>query len=271
MLAFPNCKINIGLQIISKRSDGYHNIATVFLPVYGLYDVIEVKKRDSFCFKSGGIATDFTAEDNLCVRAYYLLQKAYQLPPIQLYLYKNIPIGAGLGGGSADAAFTLLLLNKFFDLQLTSEMLKNYAAELGSDCSFFIDNKPSIGSGRGNELRYLPSFSLKDKYIYIVKPPIHINTAKAYATAQASLPAVPLEELIQQPLYQWKNNVVNDFEKWIFPQYPLLQKIKDELYEKGAVYAAMSGSGSSLYGIFDKMPEKITTFQQDYFQWIGKL
>ncbi len=271
MLIFPNCKINIGLQIIAKRSDGYHDIATVFVPVYGLRDILEVQQSDTFSFDCSGRDATSILEDNLCIHAYHLLQQAYQLPPVKLYLYKNIPMGAGLGGGSADAAFTLLLLNRFFNLQLTSKVLKNYARKLGSDCVFFIDNKAAIGTGKGDELQHLVSFSLKGKYIYIIKPPIHINTAKAYAMVQASQPIIPLSKLIQQPIYQWKNIIVNDFEKYIFLHYPLLQEIKDKLYENGAIYASMSGSGSSLYGIFDDIPDEFINFRQVYFQWIGKL
>jgi len=271
MINFPNCKINIGLQIIAKRKDGFHTIETLFVPVKGLCDILEIQESNQLQFTCSGLNAEHLITDNICVRAYQLLQNVYKLPPVHIFLHKNIPIGAGLGGGSSDGVSTLLLLNKLFDLQIKTEVLKSYAERLGSDCALFIENMISIGSMKGNVLQPIELFDLKEKYIYIIKPPIHINTAEAYTMVQPMKPSHSLKSLLQKPIYQWKNILYNDFEKWIFPKFPELQSIKGMLYDQGAIYASLSGSGSSLYGIFDALPMKIPSLNSDYFQWIGKL
>lgn len=271
MLIFPNCKINIGLQIISKRSDGFHSIETLFVPISGLCDVLEIQESNQFEFTSFGMDSESLFADNLCVRAYQLMQQAYDLPPVKMHLHKCIPIGAGLGGGSANAAFTLLLLNKFFKLSLDIKKLKTYAQLLGSDCVFFIENKTVLGLEKGDVLLPVEVSALKNKYIYIVKPNVHINTAKAYALAKPEKPAVLLRNLLKSPIGKWKDTISNDFERIIFPNYPVLQSIKNSLYEQGAIYASMSGSGSACYGIFDEKPFVNKEFPSDFFQWIGNL
>lgn len=271
MINFPNCKINIGLQIISKRKDGFHNIETLFVPVKDLRDIFEIQESTHFQFACSGIASQFLSKNNICVRAYELLRADYDLPPVNMYLHKCIPTAAGLGGGSSDGTHTLLLLNKLFDLQLDKKIIKSYAEQLGSDCAFFVDNEVRIGSEKGNVLTPIELYDLVDKYVYIIKPPIYISTPQAYAMAKVRKPSNSLKSLLLKPIYQWKNNVFNDFEKWIFPNYPALDSLKEQLYQHGAIYASMSGSGSSVYGIFDNIPEKINSFSPDYFQWIGKL
>lgn len=271
MLIFPNCKINIGLQIISKRSDGFHAIETLFVPIYGLCDVLEIQESAQFKFTCSGMDSKQLVADNLCVRTYQLMQHAYDLPPIKIHLHKCIPIGAGLGGGSADAAFMLVLLNKYFKLSLSIEKLKTYAQLLGSDCAFFIENKIALGIEKGDVLLPVDISALKNKYIYIIKPNVYINTAKAYALAKPEKPAVLLRNLLHSPIEKWKEGIRNDFEKNIFPNYPVFQDIKTFLYEQGAIYASMSGSGSTCYGIFERMPSMNKEFPSNFFQWIGDL
>lgn len=271
MLIFPNCKINIGLQILNKRIDGYHAIETLLVPVKDLRDIIEIKESKDFAFYCTGIDSTYIYPNNLCVKAYNLLKQVYHLPPVCIYLHKCIPIGAGLGGGSADAAFVLLLLDKLFKLDLTPDLLKTYAQKLGSDCAFFIENKPALGVEKGNVLFPIEVPALKGKYIYIIKPSVHIKTAKAYELVKPKLPDILLRELITLPIVQWKDTVVNDFEKIICEHYPVLQKIKPMLYQQNAIYASMSGSGSSFYGIFKEKPDFNKNLPADYFQWIGKL
>lgn len=257
MLAISNCKINIGLNIIGKRADGFHDIETVFYPVEWC-DVIEVTERsllekDNFSYTKGlalkisGLEIEGNDDSNLCVRAFQLLRKDFQLPDVVMHLHKLIPMGAGLGGGSSNAAHTLRLLNVVFKLNLNTQQLKNYAAQLGSDCSFFIENKPCFASGKG-ELTSAINLDLSDKHITIVKPDIHVSTVEAY---QNILPSASknLKELILQPIENWKATVVNDFEEGVFKKHPSLATIKRQLYDNGCTYASMSGSGSAVYGI----------------------
>jgi 4-diphosphocytidyl-2-C-methyl-D-erythritol kinase len=236
VVAFPNCKINLGLNVIRRRSDGYHDIETIFYPVPWT-DILEVIPSDKFEFTVTGNVIPGKEDDNLCVRAH----KIMNAPPAKIHLHKIIPTGAGLGGGSSDAAWTLRLLNEVFDLKHSREELRSYAAQLGSDCAFFIDDVPKIGSGRGEILKDT-SLSLKGKFIVIIKPGIHVSTAEAYAGV------VPKESKLDvEDMSTWKN----DFEESVFEKYPLIRKIKEELYKHGAEYASMSGSGSSVFGIFD--------------------
>ena len=258
MIVFPNAKINIGLRIGGKRADGYHNLQTVFYPV-PLYDVLEIipnlyGKQDSFT--QSGIPSDIPFQHNLVNKAIHLLRaKNYEIPPLDIHLHKNIPMGAGLGGGSADAAFTLKILNKLFRLNISDEKLSGYSLQLGSDCPFFILNKPASASGRGDELQPI-SLSLKDYNIVLILPQIHVSTAEAFKLLQNFSTDNPAEYLTL-PVEDWKNHVLNDFEIPVFNMHPQLAEIKEELLNKGAVFAAMSGTGSALYGIFKETPPKL--------------
>ncbi|HTB51776.1 MAG TPA: 4-(cytidine 5'-diphospho)-2-C-methyl-D-erythritol kinase [Ferruginibacter sp.] len=268
MLLFPNCKINLGLNILSKREDSFHDIATVFYPV-PITDAIEIISAHShsqtISFTSSGIQIDGNTEDNSCIKAYHLLKKKFPLlPAVKIHLHKSIPLGAGLGGGSADGAFTLQLLNDAFKLNLSTEQLINYAVELGSDCPFFIINKPCFATGRGEILKEIKT-NLSGYQILVVNPGIHINTGWAFSQITPILPNHSIEWIIEQPVAAWKENLVNDFEGPVFEKYPVIQTIKEKLYQNGAVYAAMSGSGSSVFGIFEKDKLPVIPFADSYF------
>jgi 4-diphosphocytidyl-2-C-methyl-D-erythritol kinase len=264
MIAFPNCKINLGLYITRKRADGFHDLETVFYPL-PLKDAIEIIGRpvsaQGFPLHEGpgevelfmsGLPVQGAPADNLCVKAWHLLKKDFpQLPPIQLYLHKAIPMGAGLGGGSADAAFTLKLLNDKFRLGISREQLLDYSLQLGSDCPFFIINQPCIATGRGELLQTLP-LNLSGWSFLLVYPEVHINTKWAFEQITPAGPATPVSEVIRQPVHTWKDTLVNGFEAPVCRQHPALRSIKESLYAAGAVYASMTGSGSSFYGIFPK-------------------
>lgn len=249
MVSFPHCKINLGLHVTRKRADGFHDIETCFYPV-PWWDVLEVIPSQTFQFVSTGISIPGDPENNLCIRAFKLLSKDFNLSPIKVHLHKVIPMGAGLGGGSSDAAFMLFLLNEIFELGLNKERLKDYARQLGSDCAFFVDNKPMIGTGRGDVLTPV-QITLKEKYMVIVKPDIHVSTPEAYAQLQPREPESALENLLQLPVDQWRNGLVNDFESTVFGRYPEIKAIKEKLYRSGAWYASMTGSGSGVFGLFD--------------------
>jgi 4-diphosphocytidyl-2-C-methyl-D-erythritol kinase len=249
MLSFPNAKINIGLQIIRKREDGFHEIKTAFYPVKKLYDVLEIMPNASMQFSSTGSDLLIADEDNLVLKAYRLLQKDYSLSDVAIHLHKVIPHGAGLGGGSADAAFALSTLNKLFNLSISDKKLADIAATLGSDCSYFIYNTAMIGSGRGELLTPL-HLDLSNYHIAIIKPSTYVSTAKAYSLITPNIPEKSIEDLLALPIAEWKQNIVNDFEAPIVAAFPELNGIKEQLYNAGAVYASMSGSGSSFFGIF---------------------
>jgi len=249
MVSFPPCKINLGLQIINKRADGYHDLETCFYPVPWT-DILEVIKSNSFDFTSSGDLIPGSPEDNLCVKAYELLRKNFNLPSVKIHLHKIIPTGAGLGGGSSDGAYTLRILNSVFDLQLSQDRLMYYAAQLGSDCSFFVQDNPMIGSGRGEVLAQKGDV-LKGKYLALVKPGIHVSTAEAYSGIQPKKPVHSIDFLLQQPVEKWKFLLKNDFEETVFGKFPEIKEIKDRLYAQGALYASMSGTGSAVFGIFD--------------------
>jgi 4-diphosphocytidyl-2-C-methyl-D-erythritol kinase len=272
MIAFPNAKINIGLNILGKRNDGFHNLQTVFYPV-AIKDTVEIivhqNPLEEVVFSSSGIPVDGTQDDNLCIKAYRLLKRDFpHLPSVKMHLHKNIPMGAGLGGGSADAAFMLQLLNNKFNLQLEQNELIEYSKLLGSDCPFFILNSPCFATGRGEILQKL-DFSLSNYKILIINPGIHINTRWAFGELQKNESQDALDELIQLPIAQWKNFISNDFELPIFKKHPEIEVIKNKLYESGAIYAAMSGSGSSVYGIFDPEFKGNINFQETYFyKWV---
>ena len=271
MIVFPNCKINLGLRILSKRTDGYHDLETVFYPL-SFYDALEVipdevkdLNASRVLFSNSGLSINGNTNDNLCIKAYNLLKKDFpQLAGIQMHLHKAIPSGAGLGGGSADAAFTLKLLNEKFNLALSTDQLINYALQLGSDCPFFIINKPCFATGRGEILEPI-TIDLSSYKFVIVNPRIHINTASAFSGISPSLPLKPVKEIIQQPLETWKNELINDFEKTVFSKQPEIGNIKNKLYDSGAFYASMSGSGSTVYGIFEKDYVPKFNFPSNYF------
>ena len=251
MIFFPNAKINLGLNIIEKRPDGFHNIETLFVPCSEYCDILEVLYAEKFSMHLYGIALDGDPMDNLCVKAYRLLADIYDLPPVAIHLYKKIPVGAGLGGGSSDAAGTLILLNKMCSLELTDEVLAAHAASLGSDCPFFIYNRPIYATGRGEILS--PVEILPDDYrIELVNPDIFISTKEAYAGVTPRKPEISISEIIKRPVEEWWGLLKNDFEESLFLKYPSLAAEKEALYARGAVYASMSGSGSALYGLFKK-------------------
>lgn len=276
MIYFPNAKINIGLNIIEKRPDGFHNLETVFYPVSWCepLEVIVAGKENNMGgatikFESSGIPISGDSRSNLCVRAYNLLSADFALPPVDMHLHKVLPIGAGLGGGSADAAFTIKILNDLFQLHLSAEKMQGYARQLGSDCAFFIENKPVLAYERGDV--FVPvGLNLSGYYIALVKPPVHISTAEAYAGIHPRKPERSLKELIQLPVEQWKDVVMNDFEASIFTKYPQIETIKKELYSLGAIYASMSGSGSCVYGLFSDKTNLKSAFQTCEV-WEGKL
>ncbi|MBC8153882.1 MAG: 4-(cytidine 5'-diphospho)-2-C-methyl-D-erythritol kinase, partial [Bacteroidetes bacterium] len=263
--------INIGLQITEKRPDGFHNLLSCFYPV-GWSDALEIVPGDAFAFSSTGLPipggpTGGKASRNLCVRAYELLKTDFDLPPVAMHLHKLVPIGAGLGGGSADAAFTLRLLNDQFALGLTPPELEQYARQLGSDCAFFVQNRSRYGIEKGDQFEDI-ALDLTGYHLALVYPHLAISTAEAYAGVRPRTPVTPLRELLSAPLREWQHTVHNDFEDSLFPCYPVLGQLKSQLYDAGALYASMSGSGSTVYGIFEKpanLPNQIT----HYSVWQG--
>ena len=250
MIAFPNAKINLGLNIVSRREDGYHNIESCFYPI-PWHDSLEVIEAASFSFQPYGNEIPGDPSSNLCVKAYELITKDFDLPPVEIHLLKNIPMGAGLGGGSADGASTLKLLNELFSLGLTDTQFESYSIQLGSDCPFFIRNEPSIAKGRGEKLSPT-NLNLSGYYLAIHNPGIHISTKEAYAGIKPKIPALAISEIIQKPIQEWKELLDNDFEQSIFNHHPEVEELKLAMYESGALYASMTGSGSSVYGIFEQ-------------------
>ena len=251
MVSFPPCKINLGLNVIRKRPDGYHEIATCFYPVPWT-DALEIVPSKNFTFSTSGDPVPGANADNLCVRAYELLRKDFALRPVNIHLLKKIPIGAGLGGGSADGAFVLNILNDLFALALGKEKLLEYAAMLGSDCPFFIEAKPAIGTGRG-EILSPTNLSLKGKYLIIVKPEVSISTAQAFSETVPREPGLDVRTIIEKhPIQEWKHTLKNDFEESTFRRFPVIEAMHTKLYAFGATYASMSGSGSAVFGIFEK-------------------
>ena len=269
MITYPNAKINIGLNITERRPDGYHNIESVFYPI-NLQDAVEIKTiegeepQGGYKLKVSGTILDGTPDDNLVVKAYQLLRKDFNFPAQKIHLYKHIPVGAGLGGGSSDAAAIIKMLNEKFTLGLTSEQMQNYAVQIGADCPFFINNTPVFATGIGNIFTPI-ELSLHGKTIILVKPDIFVSTRDAYALVKPSPAAIPLTEAIKQPISEWKQIITNDFEKSVFAKYPEIAAIKDKLYDMGAIYASMSGSGSAVYGIFDSPIEYADEIFSGYF------
>jgi 4-diphosphocytidyl-2-C-methyl-D-erythritol kinase len=268
MIVFPNCKINFGLHILQKRADGFHDLETVFYPV-PLHDALEIVQSpspfaDIEC-TSSGLEIPSTPEQNSCVKAYRLLKKDIAgLPAIKMHLHKVIPSGAGLGGGSSDGAFALVLLNKKFNLELSQDQLHNYALQLGSDCPFFIKNQPCYATGRGEILQPF-ELNLSDYKIVLVNPKIHIETAQAFSKIIPDNKRLSIKDVIKKPVAQWKDVLKNDFEESVFNEHPEIREIKLKLYEQGAVCALMSGTGSSVYGLFQQSKHPQLDFPSNYF------
>lgn len=265
MITFPCAKINLGLNVVNKRADGYHDIETVFYPV-PLFDALEVKQMDEgfpssiACdIKITGAAVDCADGDNLVVKAYELLAKDYKIPRVHAHLFKRIPSQAGLGGGSSDAAFMIRLLDERFRLNLGNAEMERYASMLGADCAFFVTAEPAFASGIGNILEPVdkPEGNLDGYEVVIVKPNVAVSTREAYAHLQPRRPSLCCRDVVRRPIETWKETLYNDFEPFVFDRYPEIRAIKQVLYELGAVYAQMSGSGSAVFGIFQKPPQGI--------------
>lgn len=256
MIVFPNAKINIGLNIVERRPDGYHNLESVFYPV-GIYDRLQVDEdpdgiSGNCSIETAGFNIAGENKDNLVVRAYNLIWQEYKIPAVKVKLNKLIPMGAGLGGGSSDAAYMLIALNRMFGLGISDEKLQLMAAKLGADCAIFIKNQPVYATGIGNVFHYdveIPSLS--GKTLILVKPDVFVSTKDAYSMIHPQRPAFNLAECIRQPIENWKKTIANDFERSVFAKFPLIGEVKNRLYDMGAVYASMSGSGSSVFGIFN--------------------
>lgn len=273
MITFPNAKINLGLNITEKRPDGYHNLETVFypVPIEDALEVVPLKGTDKeFELHVLGTSIAGNPEDNLVVKAYRLLKEEFALPPLDIYLQKQIPSGAGMGGGSADGSFMLKMLNDQFSLGLSEEKLEAYAARLGADCPFFIKNQPIFATGTGNIFEPI-NISLKGLYLLVIKPEIFVSTRDAFSLITPAFPERSITDIIQQPVEEWKDCLVNDFEKSVFTQYPEIGEAKKRLYDAGAIYASMSGSGSSLFGIFKAPVDKPELIFPGYFVWQGAL
>ncbi|WP_192821872.1 4-(cytidine 5'-diphospho)-2-C-methyl-D-erythritol kinase [Rufibacter sp. LB8] len=272
MILFPNAKINLGLQLTEKRPDGFHNLVSCFYPVpwTDALEMLPAAQAAENSFTLSGLPVPGDPKSNLCWKAYELLRQEHDLPNIQLHLHKVIPMGAGLGGGSADAAFTLKLLNQVFALELSDETLQAYARKLGSDCAFFIQNKPVLAVEKGDVFEPI-ALELAAYHLLLVYPNLAISTAEAYAAVSPAFPELSLKTALAQDISTWKETVVNDFEKSLFPKYPVLHALKAQLYEMGAVYASMSGSGSTMYGLFKQAPAQPLPFPKEYSVWQGVL
>ena len=263
MVSFPNCKINLGLRILRKREDGYHDLETIFYPL-PVRDVLETVRANELRFYPTGLPIPGDPSQNLAAKAFHLLKGDFpQLPFVAIHLHKNIPIGGGLGGGSSDGAFMLQLLNSQFQLGLTPDQLMTYAARLGSDCPFFLLNKPCLANGRGERLEPL-ALDLSSYSFLIVHPGIHISTARAFSLCTPSAAGPSLKDSITRPVTTWADTLVNDFEEPVFREHPVLRTIKQQLYDRSAIYASLTGSGSSLFGIFEKGNADATGWDPGY-------
>jgi len=268
MILFPQAKINLGLNVLHKRDDGYHEMETCMKSI-PLSDVIEILESNTFQFVQTGISIPDSQEHNLCVRAYKLLKEDFDLPPVFIHLRKQIPMGAGLGGGSSDGSSVLMGLNKLFELGISDADLESYAAKLGSDCPFFIRNNSQLASGRGEILEPL-ELDLSDYYLKLIYPGIHIGTQEAYSRVHLNNDQKRIKDILSLPIEDWKNELQNSFEKGEFETFPVLSKIKDDLYREGAVYASLSGSGSAIYGIFREEPKETYSDQKGFLEFIKK-
>jgi len=268
MICFPNAKINLGLNVVNKRPDGYHNIETIFYPV-PVKDALEIVPATTTSFTQTGIAIDGPEDKNLVIKALNLLKEKFSIPSLEIHLLKAIPFGAGLGGGSSDAAFMIRLLNDFCQLNISFDEMEEMASMIGADCPFFIRNKPVYATGTGNVFTPV-DLSLQGYYLCLAKPDIAVSTPEAYSLVTPASPAISLIEIIQRPVHEWKTQMANDFERSVFPKYPVIQSIKESLYDKGALFASMSGSGSSVFGLFNE-PTDLKEQFPDCFVWEGKL
>lgn len=250
MVTFPNAKINIGLNITERRADGYHNLESIFYPI-AIHDVVEVIQASELQLTASGLEIPGNLKDNLCMKAYLLMAKDYRLPAVHIHLHKHIPIGAGLGGGSSDAAFFIRLISDKFKLGLTDEQMEDYCRFLGADCAFFIRNRSVFAFSKGDEFKPA-DLDLSSYFIVLVMPHVQISTSEAYRGIKPAKPQIHLPEHIRLPVTEWKNAVRNDFEESIFKNHPSIRGVKASLYEAGALYASMSGTGSAVYGIFSE-------------------
>lgn len=267
MICYPNAKINFGLDIISKRNDGFHNISSLLYPI-PFFDVLEFLPSKTFKLDVYGINLNINEEDNLVSRAWELMHKQHNVPPVEIKLLKQIPAGSGLGGGSADAAFLIKYLNNFFKLGLSMKHMEQLALHIGSDCPFFIRNAPSLMSGRG-EIISPVTFSLTGKYLLLVLPGIQTSTQESYSKISLSKGNQPILQIINHPIQSWVNALTNDFEIHLFKEHPKLREIKNKIYTKGAEFASLTGSGSALYGLFDRKPGiKISDFCCPFFSFM---
>jgi len=269
MILFPPAKINLGLHILFKRKDGYHELETSMIPI-PFKDILEIIPYESFEFKQTGLSIPGEIKDNLCVKAYELMKTHFNIPPIYIHLRKIIPMGGGLGGGSADAAYVLTGINSLFNLNVSNSKLEELAGQLGSDCPFFVQNHPQIAKGRGEILSEI-KIDIKGYYLKIVNIGIHVGTKEAYEGAVFSTNLKTVSEIISQPISTWKDELQNDFEKTVFAIYPELAKVKEQLYFEGAIYSAMSGSGSTMFGIFKEEPSKSYDKKSEIIELIVRL
>lgn len=268
MVSFPNAKINLGLRVLNKRPDGYHDIESCFLPV-NWTDVLEIIKSGKEKLSISGLSVPGAWEENLCWKAYSIIKKEFDISPVHIHLHKVIPMGGGIGGGSADAAFTIKVLNELFSLDLNEDKMEFYASQVGSDCPFFINNQPAIATGRGTDLKLIDP-GLEGKSILLVNPNIHISTAEAYNTLKiGSGREGELKNILMEPLNTWPGLLINDFENYAFQKHNEIKKLKEELYRAGALYASMTGSGATVYGIFDQ--QEIDFLHPTYASWKGTL
>jgi 4-diphosphocytidyl-2-C-methyl-D-erythritol kinase len=267
MICFPTAKINLGLRITDKRPDGFHNLETIYYPI-GLKDALEIvpsTENTDYQLIVSGIPLDANLENNLVTKAFRLLQQSYPIKPVTAYLYKAIPSGAGLGGGSSDAAFMLKLVSDAQQLNASQQELERLASVLGSDCPFFIGNRAVFASGTGNVFEPT-TVSLEGWQLVLIKPDVKVSTAEAYASVKPEHPEQSLNNLIRLPVNDWKKGIINDFETYVFKKYPVVGTIKQQLYDKGAVYASMTGSGSAVYGLFEQPVDFRKDFP-DFFYW----
>lgn len=266
MVVFPNAKINLGLRITSKRTDGYHDLDTVFYPIQ-LLEVLEIikdPKKEDASITITGKEIQGPTEKNLCFKAYHLIKKDFpQISGIQIHLHKSIPMGAGMGGGSSDGAFMIKALNSVFKLELSEEKMSDYALQLGSDCPIFIKNNPCYATGRGENLEEI-NIDLSKYFLLIVSPSIHVSTADAFGKIAPNASIKTCKEIVQQPIETWKDQLINDFENPVFQNHPPLRGIKEKLYNMGAIYASMTGTGSTIYGIFREKPMYENTFEESH-------
>lgn len=256
MTTYPNCKINLGLHVVGKRPDGYHDLETIFLPVHDINDTLEIVESDSLQMLQTGIVLDNAPDDNLCMKAWRLLHDEFDIPPVTIRLDKKIPFGAGLGGGSSDAAFTLKMLNDMFSLGISIEGLERRAARLGADCAFFVQNQAAYATGIGDQLEPLELNVKGLRFIIEIPEGEHVSTREAYAGLGESLKdkgeRCDLREAVRRPISEWRDLIVNDFEASVFPAHPAIAALKEDMYRRGAVYASMTGSGAAVFGIFKK-------------------